>query len=1395
MDAALIETLSSFVPSLIVRRLVTNPEPNEAALVDTFSAAVLFADITGFTPLTERLVRRGPAGVEELSTLLNEYFGRLIDLIMGQGGEVVKFAGDGLLALWPTITLDEDLETVTRRAGQCGLLMQTTVTNDTASSQNRLSLRIGVGAGDVWTAQLGGVLGRWELAVTGEALVQISAAHETARPGDVVLSPQAAAALPATMLDSHLLDAGHYRLQAIYDWLPPPTLTTPTLPPHAEAALKAYIPGAVIQRLAAGLSGWLAEFRPVTVIFINLPDLNQAQRGILPQAQNVMRMLQTAVYQYEGSVNKLSVDDKGANLLAAFGLPPLAHEDDAVRGIRAVLNMQRELEALDLRYAIGVTTGRAFCGVIGNARRREYSIIGDVPNMAARLMQAAASGDVLCDEETMRAAQNHFAFDSLPSLAVKGKEEPVAVYRPQAPLRTVVRPQTSIVGRIAERLLFVDQLQTLLRGGPGGTILMEGENGIGKTRLVDELLEHARILNVRTLIGRSQSIEKSIPHYAWRAVFNQYFDLENKSQPPAELYAQLLNSVQESPELVELLPLLNGILPLDLPENEITMQMRGQVRAHNIHAVLIYLLQRLTRHGPLLLVFDDAQWLDSASWSLLRLVSRTLPTTLIVVATRPWDGTPPVEYRQLRKAPGTHFMRLDVLPDDDVLELVCQRLGVASLPPPVAQLILEKAEGHPFFSEELAYALRDTGVLVIENGRCTLAADAGELQDLGFPNTVQGVITSRIDSLAPAQQLTLKVASVIGRAFEYRTLRYIHPIEDDKRELPNHLRQLERLRIMLKDPPKPHLSYVFRHIITQEVAYSLMLHSQRQRLHRAVAEWYEKVYADDLAPFYVTLAYHWQQAGVAASAVDYLEQGGTKALWDGAFEEAIELFDQALNRVTETETAASPTAQPDTNGNGRTAVIPSSYSTISPLRQARWQRQLGQAFFGLGNLSKGAEHLYQALSLLNQPIPVTNARLIASLIGQFVRQLFHRLRPGKLSQRQAEASERLLEAVRAYELLGMIYYINNQAVPFVYAGFRTLNLAEQAGLYSSELAQAYANVGLVLGITPFRRMADLYLRRAWKIAQDVNQLPALQYVALLTGLYKIGVARWQEANSALDKMEEISRRLGDNVRLGQCLTGKGLMVYYQGNLGQAAALFNAVYEIAHDGENVLHEAWGLSGKAAVVLRRGDLREAAELAQRALQALAKTADLTEEIRCYVTLALSHLRQGAPTPALAHVETAVTLLHNSTSPPTGYFLLDTYATIAEIYLALWESGSRPQQELAPAARQACKALRNFARTFPVGRPAALLYGAMADWLDGRRQKAHHGWQECLRVAGEMEMRYEQGLAHYRLGKHGADAQQQHLAAARECFVEMGATYELALVEAEKELLDASPSQENP
>lgn len=912
--STLLETLSSYAPSYIIYKATKDPGYFSKPTKEQLNCVVLFADISGFTALTERLAIRGPAGVEELTHLLNSYLGQLIDLISLYGGDIVKFAGDALLAIWPKETLGISLEKLTQKVAQCCLTIQKRLHNYSVASDVTLSMKLAIGAGEILVQTLGGIFGRWELLVAGDPLTQVGICNKYAKSGQIMISPEAWSLIKekSEVIKSDYDEDLAIQLVKILS----PAELQPTIKIKAEAsstaALRAFIPGAIRSRVDAGQTDWLAELRKVTILFINLPDFNH--QTPLEQAQEATCALQTSLYRYEGSINKISVDDKGASLVAVLGLPPLSHEDDPARGIRAALAMQETLKNLNLRSSIGVTTGLTFCGSVGSSIRREYTVIGDTVNLAARLMQAA-NEDILCDDPTAKAAFGRLNFTSLAPLKVKGKKDLIAVYRPsllktKRVRSTLHKTKIEIIGRVNEKALIKEKLLLLKEKSQASRLIIEGEAGIGKSRLVENIISQAQEMEFILLQGAGDSIESATPYFAWRNIVAELFQLENlenlENSDHSVKETHILKQLPSEAKLLENAPLLDVFLPWDWPDNEHTAQLIGKVRADAVHELLVSLLKHISKETPLVLVMEDAHWLDSGSLALLLLVSQNVENLLLIVATRPVIAPVASDYAQLINVSGTEKIELTHLSTEDTILLVSNRLGVKQLPKEVQELIISKSDGNPFFSEELAYAMRDMGYIQIVDSECFVAKGAGEVNTWKFPDTIQGVITSRVDRLTPAQQLTIKVASVIGRIFPFRTLQDIYPIDKDKEFISEHFQTLEALDLTPLNKPAPDLAYIFKHIITRDVVYNLMLFSQRRQLHKAVAQWYEKNYATDLSPYYSYLAFHWCKAAqerepepeIVWKAVDYLQKAGEQALKRYVNQEAIGFFSEAIELIS-----------------------------------------------------------------------------------------------------------------------------------------------------------------------------------------------------------------------------------------------------------------------------------------------------------------------------------------------------------------------------------------------------------------------------------------------------------------------------------------------------------------
>ena len=1347
-----LETLASFLPARVVAHLAHDPSAPIEPQIEQVTTAVLFADISGFTPMAARLAKRGAGGAEELTSILNAYFERLIAIIHAHGGDVTKFAGDGLLALW-TANDPAELPLAVQCAARCGLAVQAALHNYLAANEVRLTLHAGVGAGDVRIYSIGGMFRRWEIVVAGVPLIEMSHAARSARPGEVVIADEAWHFLRG-MADGQKRETGGIRLERIADGGSFAATKRLSLPPAVERAVRAFIPNAVLTRLDAGQDAWLAELRRLTVIFVNLPDFT-AQFS-LKRAQTLMNAMQSALYRYEGSLNQLSVDDKGITLVAAMGLPPLAHEDDAFRGVQAAQAIQANLRELGIRSAIGLTTGRVFCGVVGSSLHRQYALVGDVMNLAARIMQAAPA-DILCDKATQRAAASRMRFEELPPQAIKGEAGPVQLFRPYCKMFGI-DVTTSMIGREAELALLAAGLEAVL-DRKSAVFFIAAEAGMGKSRLLAELTLTAEKRGVRVLSARGDSVESAGVLHAWRPLFQSLFDLEGLDRVE-DRKARAIAQLAGDPILVRLAPLLNTVLPVEFSENETTAQMTGKVRADNTNDILCGVLARACEQRPTLLVVEDAHWLDSASWALLRAASQRLDPVLLVIASRPLVEPMLEEARLLLEDPNLTRMDLQPLPTEDATQLVCQRLGVASLPQDVSALVRDRAQGNPFFSEELGYALRDTGLLVFAHGECTVASGV-DLRSVNFPDSVQGVVTGRIDRLAPTQQLTLKVASVIGRIFALRLLRGVYPVEAERGQLNDNLQMLDRLDLTMRELSSPDLAYIFKHVITQEVAYNLMLFAQRRQLHRAVAEWFETTGDCDHQSLYPLLAHHWSHTDESAKAAEYLEKAGEQALRSGAYVEAVTFFSKALERMPE----------------------PPVSDALQNVRRARILRQLAASHFGLGALERSCEYYERCLKELGYPRPKTKTGLAAAILCEIATQAFRRIAaPFRQPAADAREIERRLEGARAEEQLAVIYYFTEN-VPFtLHATLRCLNFAEGVGC-CPELARGYGLMAATVGFIPLHSLAQVYERLARKTDADVGQPAASAWISLALGLYCSGAGRLADAEVALVSARKIYTDLGDRRRLIEATSVLSDVLHRQGRFVERIQHGEEAYRIACDTRDLQGQIFGLTNQAESYLCMGAFEQSETLMIRTLGLLTGHVNPTEKWWAHALMSLTQLRLGRPENAQKAAEEAAQFLTGSASWVS--YVMDGYMSIAEVWLELWAVAgpSTPEaSERRKKARWACRELRKYSRMFSAGLPRALYLHGRWKWQSGKARAAYRAWKKSLLKARSIGMPYDEALAHLELGLHGArdSVAIEHLRGAREIFTRLGAASDLARVE---------------
>jgi tetratricopeptide (TPR) repeat protein len=547
---------------------------------------------------------------------------------------------------------------------------------------------------------------------------------------------------------------------------------------------------------------------------------------------------------------------------------------------------------VEVRVRIGVNTGLVIVGAIGDNLRMDYTAIGDTTNVAARLQQAAMPDQIVLSEATHRLVSGYCTTQPLGRLSLKGKDEPVHAWEVLAAQETRTRLEveaerglTPFVGRARELHLLADCFAQA-QAGHGQVVFLVGEAGLGKSRLLVEF--RRRLGEEATWVeGHAMSFGRSMAFHPVIDLLKRIFRIE-EGDTEAIIIAKIERGVLRlGVELRPTLPYLRALLVVD-PGEAAVRTMDPQLRRAETFDALRRLLLRAAEIRPQVIVFEDLHWMDQATEAFLTFIADSVPTSrvLCLLTYRP-GYVPPLGDR-------TYYTRLvlSTLSTMDMVQMTRAMLTTEYLPEALQALIIQKAEGNPFFVEEVVKSLCETGAIRRQDDRYVLAEP---LDETVVPDTIQDILMARIDRLEEAPKKTLQLAAVIGREFTHRLLDRLADMQEPTQP---YLQELKALELIYEKQLFPELAYMFKHALTQDVAYNSLLVQRRQELHRLIGQAIEELYADRLAEQYEVLAYHFARGEKWAKALDYLCKAAEKAAQAFANREAVTLYDQALEAAS-----------------------------------------------------------------------------------------------------------------------------------------------------------------------------------------------------------------------------------------------------------------------------------------------------------------------------------------------------------------------------------------------------------------------------------------------------------------------------------------------------------------
>jgi predicted ATPase/class 3 adenylate cyclase len=1239
-------------------------------------ACVMFVDISGFTPLTERLMKSGSHGAEELTGILNDLFSPLVALVYASGGFIPYFAGDAFTAIFPSDPEDQDTH--------LNLLKSALEVRDFFSekfSKNQafpLSIKIALSCGEVSWGIVGNQVKGYYF--RGTPIDQSSRCQSRASEREIMLDSALAeklAGIPGLgFRDSGM---GCFQLELIEMPKLPPADPVQSLQPNDTIA-GLFLPDAVVAYNQEG------EFRPVITVFISFKGLEDHD-----SLNTFASLVMDTFYHFSGYFKEIDFGDKGGIMVGLFGAPVI-FENQVIRALEFAMTLHELLQdlqkELSFKYKMGLTLGTAYTGLIGGVERCQYAAVGNRVNLSARLASYADWGEILVDEEIQK--NNAYRFLHYGNIQYKGVKGMVPTYR------LVGKNYNNRPGYVGKMINRDQELESLMQAlmpifdhKTAGLAFVFGEAGIGKSRLAYEL--HQRILQVQPLswytCQADQILKKPFNPYVsfLRHFFEQYASspkltnygnfentyqrlLERVSEKNGEAAAHILK------ELLRTKSILAALIGLPY-KHSIWEQLDEKGKYQNTLAAVVNLFKAMSLVQPLVIELEDSQWLDVSSKDLSAELIRQIqgfPVFIIVTARYLDDGSRPfVVDPAFLTEKNIPFLTLDipVLAPEALRSFASSRLG-GPVTEDFFKVLQRSTNNNPFYLEQVLELVKDSGFLILDQGAWTLTDVNVKLSD-----SIHTIVTSRIDRFSALTREAVKVAAVIGREFELPILEEVLKTNEEFVKHPGSFKALVAEQIKIAERgliwrPKSELRYAFRNSLIQEAAYNMQLGKRLQQLHRAIATAMERLYAGSLEERLVDLAFHFEKAGDTGKTSLYLEKAAERAYLNyqlkpalayynrlirlsgdtpdqgklatyflkkgqvleqtGDWEACREVYEQALNlarKVDDIKLLATAN-----NSMGRLLMLKGTYFEANVYMQAAAglydfqhdQGGIARVYGDLGNLYFRQGKYDQALSFFEKSITLSKSIGQKNLDAQIVSNLgLTHMNRGKYIEGITCILEQLIlyEQLKEKKALAVLY--TNLAIIYFEKGDQDLALESyRKGLQLSEelgnpLLQSIATGGIG---SVYERKGDYtkameHFQKDLKISEMLGDKQGIAISLGLIGELLSIIGEFHKAIEYLQKNLMLCESLNYQKGIAKALNTLGDVFFALQAYDRSIHFYDRAIEVTRRIDNKLVLGFSLAEKGTVLAATGDVAALVPVCEEALALSARLGnpDLSFEAR--------------------------------------------------------------------------------------------------------------------------------------------------------------------------------------
>jgi class 3 adenylate cyclase/tetratricopeptide (TPR) repeat protein len=1120
-----------------------------------------------------------------------------------------------------------------------------------------------------------------------------------------------------------------------------------------------------------------SERKRITSLFTDISGYSAITEQIDPEdvkeiTNQIFDGVREIVKKYGGAIERFA----GDGVLILFGVPRV-HEDDPVRAIRAAREIHEFVEALSphfesragrsLSMHSGINTGLA---VTGNAGPEEgaYGVTGDAVNVASRLSDLATAGEILVGSDSYKATRTLFAFQHLDSIKIRGRIDPVSIYRVISESSDVIRPDdtrvySEMVGRDRELHILEHQVIKACEGC-GSVINVVGEAGIGKSRLIAELKKREIMRQAQVLEGRAISIGKNLSFYPIIDVIKQWANIaENDSQTVA--FAKLEKAVRSvhPKELEEILPFVSIMMGMRLTGKyaERIRRIEGEALEKLVAKNLRELIIKATKQMPIVFIIEDLHWADRSSVELLYSLYPLAPRQRLVFINVFRPGYMEDRNDEIH-AVGQRFpsqyleIALQPLKRIESETLIKNMLKLRRIPFPLQRRIVDCAGGNPFFIEEVIRSLIEEGVIVRRNGGFELTSQA---DSVGIPPTINHVLMARIDRLDERTRELVRVASVIGRNFFDRILRNVADGIDNIDERLNYLKQIQLIRERIRMQER---EYLFKHALAQEAAYESILLQQRRTLHLKVGRAIEDIFSERLNEFYGMLAYHYSRAEDLEKAEKYMVKAGEEALRSSASSEALNFFQEALRLYLRN---CGDEADPD--------------------RIALFEKNIALAFFNKGQYAKAIGFFDSVLEHMG---PSSSKNRIA-VFFRLLFDLFHLIKSLYLPKWTSPARK---PDERENEIFDLGY---RRAIALVFMDsdrcFVEL-LSEIRRLSRYPVREVENGFGIWMSASGLFSWSGLSFQISRKILGYVSDniiesdTKDLIYYNLFDILYKYFTGNWSDVREYNERLLDYDLRVGEFWHVSTCILFHGFISVCQGRFDDTRKIIRKLTEIWETYENEDAAEYQYSLRILLYLRTEKLEEAQKEVDSAILFVNQTERDLVHLFYLGLKAIVQVKRKDISGAQESVSHAREIqLKKGRIPPLymgSLLLADLHVNLSLLKKAANDQDHRGISTYKKASHDSAKrALRNVKKN-PCNAPEVFRLIGLHYWYLKKERRALKWWMKSLEKAEQLESGIERGLTHLLIaqqmrssrtlkGKIQKEQQEEHLRKAKDLLTQVG------------------------